>query len=386
MKDIFIIGAKGMGNYGGYETFIDKLTQYLENEENVRFHVACRSTENNDEFTYNKAHCFNIRMNNTKSYNNVLYDIKALKYVVDYIKKNNIRNPIVYVLACRIGPFFNKYVKQIHKLGGVVYVNPDGHEWLRSKWSKPIKKYWKLSEQLMVKHADLLICDSINIEKYIKETYKKYNPKTVFIAYGADLTKSELKDDDVKLNDWYRKFDIKPYEYYLIVGRFVPENNYETMIREFMKSKSKKDLVIVTNYENNKLYDNLSSKLDFATDNRIKFVGTVYDKELIKKIREQAYGYLHGHSVGGTNPSLIEALASTKLNLLYDVSFNKEVGQDGALYWNLDDENLATLIDKADRLNENDIELLDNKSFDRVKNYYSWEYIASEYLKVFLKA
>ena len=125
---------------------------------------------------------------------------------------------------------------------------------------------------------------------------------------------------------------LRDREYYLVVGRFVPENNYETMIREFMKSKSKKKFALITNV-NPKFLNELEEKLHFKSDPRIKFVGTVYDKELLKKIRECAYAYFHGHEVGGTNPSLLEALGSTKLNLLLDVGFNKKVALDAALYW-----------------------------------------------------
>ena len=140
----------------------------------------------------------------------------------------------------------------------------------------------------MVKHADLLICDSKNIEKYIQEDYAKYSPKTTFIAYGADTSKSTLEDDDEKLLNWYKEKDVKAKDYYLVVGRFVPENNYETMIREFMKSKTKKDFVLITNVEKNKFYEDLKNKTHFDNDNRIKFVGTVYDQQLLKKIRENA--------------------------------------------------------------------------------------------------
>lgn len=382
IKNVFIVGAKGMSNYGGYETFVDKLTEYLKDNKNLKFHVACRSFENDDSYEQNSAHCFNIKMPNGKSYNNVLYDVKALKYVVNYVKENKITDFIVYVLACRIGPFMNHYVKKIHKLGGKVYVNPDGHEWLRAKWSAPVRKYWKVSEQLMVKHSDLLICDSINIEKYIKETYKKYNPNTTFIAYGAETRKSTLSDNDPKLLEWYKEKGLEANEYYLVVGRFVPENNYETMIKEFMKSNSKKDFAIITNV-NDKFLNELENKLHYSKDPRIKFVGTVYDKELIMKIRENAYGYFHGHEVGGTNPSLLEALGSTKLNLLLDVGFNKEVAEEAALYWNKEDGNLANLINKADNLSEDEINELGKKAKNRVEEAYSWKYITDKYLKVF---
>lgn len=381
MKNIFIVGSKGIpSNYGGFETFVDELVT-RKKDNNIKYHVACMNA-NEDEFLYNGARCFNVSVPNIGPAKAVYYDIKALKDTVEYIKKNNLSNGIVYVLACRIGPFFNRYVKKLHKLGFKVYVNPDGHEWKRAKWNYFIRQYWKLSEKLMVKHADLLICDSINIELYINNDYEKYNPNTTFIAYGADTTKSTLKNNSKKLIDWYNKFDIKNNEYYLIVGRFVPENNYETVIKEFMKSKSKKDLVIITNVEKNKFYDSLKESTHFENDSRIKFVGTVYDKDLIKKIRENAYGYFHGHEVGGTNPSLLEALAATKLNLLLEVGFNKEVGEDGALYWTKKEGNLAKLINKADKLTDKQIKELSNKAKERINTEYSWDYIVERYEKV----
>lgn len=381
MKNIFIIGAKGMGNYGGYETFVDKLTEYHKNEKDLKYHVAWKSN-NFEEFEKNNARCFNVKVPNIGPAQAIYYDVKALSMVCKYAKKNNITDFIVYILACRIGPFMKCYTNKIHKLGGKVYVNPDGHEWMRAKWSKPIRKYWKFSEKLMVKRADLLICDSINIEKYIRDTYKKYNPNTTFIAYGAETRKSNLKDNDKSLLNWYKEKDLKKKQYYLVVGRFVPENNYETMIKEFMKSNTSKDFTIITNV-NAKFLNELENKLHYSNDSRIKFVGTVYDKELLMKIRENAYGYFHGHEVGGTNPSLLEALGSTDLNLLLDVGFNKEVAEDSALYWNKDDMNLAKLIEKTDKLSNNEIKDCGKRAKKRIKDAYSWEYISSKYKDVF---
>ncbi len=236
----------------------------------------------------------------------------------------------------------------------------------------------------MVKHADLLVCDSKNIEKYIKEDYKQYNPDTTFIAYGADTEKSKLKDDDSKLLNWYKEKDLKEKEYYLVVGRFVPENNYETMITEFMKSNTNKDFVLITNVEKNKFYEELKKKTNFDKDKRIKFVGTVYDQELLKKIRENAYGYLHGHEVGGTNPSLLEALATTDLNILLDVGFNREVGMDGAIYFNKENNNLANLIDKLDIIRDGKIKELGQKAKRRIEEEYTWEYIREKYEDLFV--
>lgn len=389
-KHVFIVGCKGIPTrYGGFETFVDKLTEYR-TDENIQYHVARILDDKeydpqNTEYQYNNAHCFDIKQRTGGPARAIFYDIDAIKYCINFIKEHNIKNPIVYVLACRIGPFIGGLKKKIHKLGGKLYVNPDGHEWERAKWSAPVRKYWKLSEKLMVKHADFLVCDSLGIESYIKEDYKKYNPKTTFIAYGAETSASTLKDDDEKVLNWYGKFNIKPKNYYLVVGRFVPENNFEVMIKEFMKSKTKKDLVIITGYEGVGLYDELKEKTHFDKDKRIKFVGTVYDQQLLKKIREDAYGYLHGHSVGGTNPSLLEALGRTDLNLLFDVCFNREVGQDGAKYWTKECGLLAQMLERADQMTDQEIEEIGTKAKERIDKYYSWEYITQRYEELFTK-
>lgn len=403
-QHIFLVGAKSLGAYGGYETFINKLTEYHQNNEKLMYHVACKANGDgcmnpheakgaeiisDHEFLYHNARCFQIIVpEQLGPAQAIYYDIAALKECCRIIKKQNIHHPIVYIMACRIGPFMRYFYNQIHKLGGKIYVNPDGHEWMRAKWSKPIRKYWKVSEQLMIKYCDLAICDSINIEKYIHDCYdgrgiNHKDPKTTFIAYGAETRKSQLTDYDEVLKKWYADKGIKEKEYYLVVGRFVPENNYETMIREFMKSHSKKSFAIITNV-NDKFLNELENKLYFVQDPRIKFVGTVYDQELLMKIRENAYGYFHGHEVGGTNPSLLEALGSTDLNLLLDVGFNREVAENAALYWKKDDGDLALLIDKADKLTEDEISNLGERAKKRILTNYSWDYITKQYEKCFL--
>lgn len=382
MKHVFIIGSKGIpANYGGFETFVEKLTEQQKSKE-IKYHVSCLA-DNTDEFEHNGARCFNVKVPNIGPAKAVYYDVIALKKCIKYIKENRIENPIVYILACRIGPFVGYYKKQLKKLGGTLFVNPDGHEWKRAKWNAAVRRYWKISEKLMVKHADLLVCDSMNIEKYIKEDYKQYNPKTTFIAYGADIEKSKLDDKAPKLLKWYEEKGVKVKEYYLVVGRFVPENNYEIMITEFMESNTKKDFVLITNVEQNKFYEELKIKTGFDKDSRVKFVGTVYDQELLKKIRENAYGYLHGHEVGGTNPSLLEALVSTELNLLLNVNFNEEVGKDGAVYWNKNNGNLSKLIDESDNFSEKEINVLSQRAKIIISKYYSWDYIVKKYEKLF---
>ena len=403
-QHVFVIGSKSIGQYGGYETFVDKLTEYHANENAIQYHIACKangdgcmdesklsgvgitkrdSSGNTEEFTYHNAHVFKLKVPNIGPAVAIYYDLAALKYSIRYCMRNRIEHPIFYVLACRIGPFLKKYVKQIHAIGGKFFLNPDGHEWMRAKWAPPIRKYWKVSEKSMVKLADLVICDSVNIESYIQKEYEMFRPKTTFIAYGSETRKSTLLDDDLKFTKWLLEKGLRKNDYYLVVGRFVPENNYETMIREFMNSKSAKAFALITNV-NDKFLAKLEAKLHFRSDLRIRFVGTVYDSELLKKIRENAYGYFHGHEVGGTNPSLLEALGSTDLNLLLDVGFNKEVAEDAALYWNKDTGNLAELIDYADAMDEAERHLLGEKARLRIQKTYSWELISEKYRKIWI--
>lgn len=385
-QHIFIVGSKGIpGNYGGYETFVDRLTEAHEGDSRVRYHVACKAREDG-EFEYHGAHCFNVKVPDVGPAQAIWYDVAALSRVCRYIDENRIEHPIVYVLACRIGPFCKGFQDRIHKMGGRLYVNPDGHEWKRAKWSAPVRRYWKHSEQAMAHHCDLLVCDSKNIEHYIHNEYDRFSPKpqTTFIAYGAETRPSKLADDDPKLLNWYAEKGLAAKGYYLVVGRFVPENNYETMIREFMRSKSERDFALITNVSD-KFLGELRVKTGFDKDPRIKFVGTVYDKELLAKIRENAYGYFHGHEVGGTNPSLLEALGSTDLNLLLEVGFNQEVAENAALYWTKEPGNLAALIKRADAMDADEIAELGRRAKARIATAYSWQHIANEYERLFLE-
>lgn len=381
-KHVFIVGSKGIpGAYGGYETFVDRLTEMHEDDGAIKYHVACKSDEN-AEFEYHGARCFKVRVPDIGPAQAIWYDVEALRRCISYIEEHRIERPIVYVLACRIGPFCKHFHKRINRLGGELYVNPDGHEWARAKWSAPVRRYWRLSESLMAHNCDLLVCDSKTIEQYIRDEYGDVS--TTYISYGADARKSALSDDDPKWMSWLSEKGLAPGSYYLVVGRFVPENNYETMIREFMRSGSKRDFALVTNV-NDRFLDELEARTHFRSDQRIKFVGTVYDRELLMKVRENARGYLHGHEVGGTNPSLLEALGSTDLNLLLDVGFNREVAENAALYWTKGPGGLASLIEKADTMGDEEILALGTAAKERIAKAYSWRFIAGEYRALFLK-
>lgn len=398
MQHVFIVGAKGF-TYGGYETFLDKLTEYHKNNTNIQYHIACKANGpgttdetklknveilSDMEYVYHNAHCFKIKSPKWGAAQAIIYDIKALQYCCKYIKKNHIEHPIIYVLSSRIGPMIGYFVKKIHIMGGRYCNNPDGRESCREKYHKIARKYWQLSEYGMIKYSDLVICDSINIEKYIKNEYKKFSPKTTYIAYGSDITPSLLPDDNLKYVNWLKKYELRDKEFYCSVGRFVPENNFEIMIREFMKSQTNKDFAIITT-QDDKFLATLNNKLHFRNDKRIKFVGTVYDQELLKKIRENAFGYFHGHEVGGTNPSLLEALGTTNLNLLLDVAFNREVAENSALYWNKKTGNLAELINTVENMPESECKEYGIRAKKRIEAKYSWHFIANRYLDTFDK-
>ncbi len=393
IQHIFICGAKSIGQYGGYETFVDKLTECQQHNRNVKIHVICKANGDgsmdesrlngakptgNNEFEYHNAHCVKIPLPSIGPAVAVYYDRASVLYCIRYCQEHNIRRPIIYVLTCRIGPFTRGLKRKIKALDGQFHLNPDGHEWKREKWIWPIRKYWKLSERLMVKHADWVVCDSVNIEKYIREEYRQYNPRTTFIAYGADVAPSPLADDAPEFTGWLKEKGLKKKEYYLVVGRFVPENNYETMIKEFMRSDSKKDFAIITN-ANEAFRQKLEEKLHYRSDPRVKFVGTVYNQALLKKIRENAFAYFHGHEVGGTNPSLLEGLASTPVNLLLDVGFNREVGQEAALYWTKKPGSLSDLIHRADGFSEEECARMGEMAKKRIREKYSWQYISDRY-------
>ncbi|MFV0529129.1 MAG: beta 1-4 rhamnosyltransferase Cps2T [Lachnospiraceae bacterium] len=381
IQHVFIIGSKGIpAQYGGYETFVEKLTQYKKSEL-LQYHVACaydRGEAGKRPAMHNGAHCMPFLWKKCGAAKAVIYDLEALHTAIRYVKAHKISKPIFYILACRIGPFIGHFKRQIERLGGMLLVNPDGHEWKRAKWNAFIRHYWKLSERFMVKHADLLICDSRLIEYYIQKTYRKYHPETIFISYGTDLHEASPPDASPELAAWFQANATAPGDYYLIVGRFVPENNYETMLREFMKSSTAKKLVVITQ-ASGKFYKELLASTGFTQDDRIKFAGTVYDAALLRKIRENAFAYLHGHEVGGTNPTLLESLASTRLNLVLSVGFNEEVAGNTALYWNKKSGSLSSLIVKAEEMDTARIDELGRRARRRVEDRNSWAYIVNRY-------
>lgn len=381
MQHVFIIGSRGLpAQYGGFETFVDQLVSHQVSPD-IQYHVACLSNNQAyQHFDFKGIDCFTIKAPRLGPARVIAYDMMAINYALKHIKKQGIEQSIFYVLGNTIGAFVAPFARKIHKMGGRFYINPDGLEWKRAKWAKPIQAYLKYSEKIMTRHADLVISDNPGIESYIKEAYPW--SKTTYIAYGTDLSPTSLNSQDNKVREFYQKWQTQEKNYYLILGRFVPENNYETAIREFMASSTKRDLVIICNQEGNPYFEELRARTGFDQDPRVKFVGTVYDQDLLKYIRKEAFAYIHGHEVGGTNPGLLEALAQTDLNLVLGVSFNQTVAKDSAHYWTKETGNLAHLIDRVDSLE--DVSEWGQRAKANMKQNFTWEKIVGEYEELFL--
>ena len=381
MQHVFIIGSRGLpAQYGGFETFVDQLVSHQVSPD-IQYHVACLSNDQAyQHFDYKGVDCFTIKAPKLGPARVIAYDMMAINYALKLIKKQGIEQPIFYVLGNTIGAFVAPFASKIHKIGGRFYINPDGLEWKRAKWAKPIQSYLKYSEKIMTRHADLVISDNSGIESYIKEAYPW--SKTTYIAYGTDLSPTSLSSQDNKVREFYQKWQTQEKNYYLILGRFVPENNYEAAIREFMTSSTKRDLVIICNQEGNPYFEELRARTGFDQDPRVKFVGTVYDQDLLKYIRKEAFAYIHGHEVGGTNPGLLEALAQTDLNLVLGVSFNQTVAKDSAHYWTKETGNLAHLIDQVDSIE--DVSEWGQRAKANMKQNFTWEKIVGEYEELFL--
>ena len=381
MKHVFIIGSRGLpAKYGGFETFVEKLVENRISPQ-IQYHVACLSDdEAYHHFDYKGVDCFTIKAPKLGPARVIAYDMMAINYALTLVKQQQIERPIFYILGNTIGAFIAPFARKIHHADGIFYINPDGLEWKRAKWSKPVQKYLKYSEKVMTKHADLVISDNQGIESYIQKAYPW--AKTTFIAYGTDLRLSSLTSQDEKVRHFFDTWASKEKNYYLIVGRFVPENNYESIIREFMKSQTQRDLLIVCNYQGNVYFDELRNKTGFDQDKRIKFVGTVYDQELLKYIRNQAFAYIHGHEVGGTNPGLLEALAQTDLNLILGVDFNRQVAKETALYWDKKENSLVDCIHQVDK--QSDFSDLGQAAKENMEEHYTWEKIVGEYEELFL--
>ena len=384
-RNVIIVGSRGYKfNYGGWETFVTELVKNY-NDDETKFYIPY--------LTFNQEEDKLIKIDNNIENINLYvpragfatmfnFTIKSMDYFLDYCKNNNMENTILMLLGCKIGPLMRtKYYKAFNSLGIKIIINPDGLEWKRDKWSWWIKQCFKISEHDSIKYSDCVVCDSKAIKEYVDVKYKDMNKNTNFIAYGAYLDQ-KVKDKD-KCIKFLKDHGIEENNYYLVVGRFVPENNIELILKEFIHSNTTKKLVIVTNYTRDKFYDYLIESTRFNDDERINLVGAVYDQDILRYLRINAYAYIHGHSAGGTNPSLLEALSLTKMNILYDISYNREVGENAVMYFSKRKSELAKDINECDKLTNKQIDEYGKLAKERITNEYTWDIVVDKYKKLF---
>jgi glycosyltransferase involved in cell wall biosynthesis len=250
-------------------------------------------------------------------------------------------------------------------------INVDGLEWLRPKWGKLAKKYFKFGAWAATKFFNRVITDAKGMQQYYLD---EFSAETTDIAYGAYPQFSEHP----KL---ITQFDLKPDEYYLIASRLVPDNNADIIIEAFVKSKSKKLLAIAGGvpYRND-----FVDKLHEVKDERVVFLGHIDDQKTVLELHLNAYGYLHGHEFGGTNPALLKALSCGNFVIALDTVFNREVLDEGK-YGTFFKKSVNSLREQIDKYELNDMAV---KSFrelarKRITDNYSWEKIVKQYLEVF---
>ena len=378
MKHVFIIGSRGYHeNYGGWETFVTNLVDNY-NDSATNFYISKITTNPEEDKEVSKnIKIFPIRVKNEGSFNMFLYSLKSIDKVIKYISDNNIKKSYLYILGLKSLNYLSLKRRKLKKLGVTILVNPDGLEFKRSKWGFVAKTFFILSERFMLKSSDIIVCDSLGIKDYVDLKYPKLKEKTTYIAYGSNTFDFKGVDEAKILKEYSLKRD----SYCLMVGRCVPENNYELVIKEFMNSNIKKDLVIISNLKSSNYFNELVLKTECLKDKRIKFINGVYDQIKLAVIRKNAYLYIHGHSVGGTNPSLIEALSLTDLNILYDVSFNKYAGADSCLYFK-EDNSLTEILNNSKELDKIRKEK-GIKAKDIVKNNFTWDIIIDKYKEIF---
>jgi glycosyltransferase involved in cell wall biosynthesis len=239
-----------------------------------------------------------------------------------------------------------------------IVTNMDGLEWKRSKYSSPVQSFLKRAEKWAVKGSDLLIADSRGIQTYL---YEKYGRASTFIAYGATL--SGTPDATVT-----GKYGLQPYSYNLLIARMEPENNIETILQGCLASEGQYKLILIGNYSN-KFGSYLKNKYQ---DPRAVFLGPIYDLAALNSLRYYSNLYFHGHSVGGTNPSLLEAMASDALIVAHDNIFNRSVLEGDAFYFS-SAADITALLDR--RLRKSDhTDLLANNT-RKIREHYSWDEI-----------
>lgn len=361
---IAILGTKGIPNrYGGFEQFAEYLSAGLAR----RGHELTVYAPHYHPFQGKEIKKVKIR----HFYCPERYLGGAAHYIYDHLcLKDAIRSgfDIIYEAGYGSCAFALRYFKKRMKMP-VVITNMDGMEWKRKKFNPMVQYVTKQAEKIAVKYSDFLVADNLGVKRYFEE---QYGVAPVFLPYGAETI--GYFDPAVLGN-----YSLKPKDYLLIIARFEPENNLETMIKGFMDSNSTCPLVIIGG-----LATKHAKKLLALADQNPKviFLGAIYDSDAVNNLRHFSKAYLHGHSVGGTNPSLLEAMACGSFIIAHDNEFNRSVLEENALFFS-DESNIKNILN---RLNDNirrNADMFKTKNLELIKTKYDWDYIIDCHDKFF---
>jgi len=380
MIDVFIIGSRGYTKkYGGWETLVHGL---IDNkiDQGINYYVyeVVDNKEDAGILRIDGITCIKLYIKAKNGFQMIFGDIKALIHSVKFIKLNNIEKPILLTLGARIGPFIWFLRPYIKASKIIIMDNPGGIEWKRPKWGIIGEVYSFISCFFTAKASDYIVCDSEGIRAIYNNMVKTKKQKKEFAAYGVyPIQNYPVKTDKIK--KYLEHYGIKENDYYLIINRFMPENSYELILEEFINSRTKKDLILVTNIDKERTYyTKLAKLISFEKDTRIKFVGTMYDSDILLYLRLNAFGYINGHTLGGTNPGLLEAMATTGFVIAYDAVFSREVCGDYAFYFDKK-KSLCDLLESVEEVDkENRLEII-CKSRARMEEMYSWHDITEKY-------
>jgi len=353
LKKIAIIGTVGLpAKYGGFETLAEYLTKNLATEFELSVFCSSKAYKNKQK-TYNGAQLKYIPLQ-ANGVQSIPYDIISIFQAIFYADVLL----ILGVSGCIILPLVRLFSRK------KIVVNIDGLEWKRAKWGKAAKWFLKFSEKLAVKYTHTVVSDNKVIQDYV---LKEYHIKSELIAYGADHCKHEKLSKEV-----LSKFPFLTENYAFKVCRIEPENNIE-MILEAFSAFTELSFVIIGNWNNSAYGKRMKEK--FTLFKNIHLLDPIYNQNILNQIRSNCYVYIHGHSAGGTNPSLVEAMYLQLPILAYGVQYNKETTQHKAIYFQDKQELIRVLF----TLEATKLTVMAKNLKEVALNRYTWSIIAKQY-------
>ena len=356
---IAIIGSRGYPYvYSGYETLVKELSERLVKSEN-EVSVYCHSKL----FTEKPKKVNGVNLVYTPSVNSKIFS-QLYNSFFSFIHVCFSKSDVVLVVNSANGPF-GLLTKIFRKK---TCINVDGLEWLRPKWKGLGSIYFKFASKLATVLFDEIITDSIGMNKVYKN---KFGIKSTVIAYGSTM----IAEKKSKILD---KLSLLEKDYYLIVGRLIPDNNSKHIIEGFLKSNSNKSIVIVGDVPYN---DDYANNIKLLSSNRVIFTGYINDQVDLTTLYKNCYGYIHGHEFGGTNPTMINALDLNSQILALDTIFNREMLHNKkSIFFNKNENSIRKKINEFE--NKYDELILKNSSYKLLKKY-DWNFISNQYLEVF---